>query len=53
MKKRKIIAGLLIASAALSLASCGGKNDNDETPSDGIQQTTNYTVTFSGATVYI
>ncbi len=35
MKKRKIFAGLLIASAALSLASCGGNKDDNKTPNDG------------------
>lgn len=39
MKKRKIIAGLLIASAALGLASCGDTNAPSK-PDDNQQQTT-------------
>lgn len=48
MKKRKIFAGLLIASAALGLVSCDKK---DDTPTDDTQQTTSYTVTFSGTSI--
>ena len=46
MKKRKIIAGLLIASAALGLASCADTNAPSK-PDDNQQQTTTYTVTFN------
>ena len=54
MKKRKIIAGLLIASAALSLASCDNKEKPANPDDNNQQQTTTYTVTFNsvgGSTV--
>ena len=54
MKKRKIIAGLLIASAALGLASCGDTNAPSKPDDNNQQQTTTYTVTFNsvgGSTV--
>lgn len=52
MKKKKIFAGLFLASAALCLASCSNDNDTPiDNSSDNTQQTANYTVTFSGANI--
>lgn len=46
MKKRKVLVGLLVASAALGLTACGGGED-DKKPNDGQQETQQYTVEFS------
>lgn len=48
MKKRKIFAGLILASAALSLVSC---DKDDKKPDDGTQEVTNYTVTFANTDI--
>ena len=50
MKQRKLLTGLLIATAFLGLASCGGNSKKDDSSSNNNQSQTDetkYTVTFN------
>ena len=51
MKKRKLLLGLLVATAFLGLASCGGKSNKDDSGNNSNNQSqadeTRYTVTFN------